>query len=236
MNQTRTLHPLAWVGIGCAVLVVVGAVAVFALGLFAKNKISDFADAVENNPVGTAARAYAAVHPDIEFVAADEETERITFRNKETGEELTVDYADLKEGRLVLEDGEGRQTRLEGSEGSGVSVTTDEGTTRFGAGGDEDIPSWVPRVDGVELSSAYSSVTGGSAAGMIQATGIPNEQIFEGYRERLSAEGWEIASEQSVGGVARIFEARLADGDRQITVTWTEGNDAVALTYRGDAE
>ncbi|HSF39476.1 MAG TPA: hypothetical protein VLT87_06755, partial [Thermoanaerobaculia bacterium] len=108
----KGLGPLAWVGIGCGALLVIGVVAMFAVGYIAKRQLDKF----EDNPAMAAATLAVRLNPELELVKADEENNTLTVKNKKTGEVVTLSAEDIKEGKFT--------------------VTTDEGTTTFDADGD----------------------------------------------------------------------------------------------------
>jgi hypothetical protein len=228
LSDRKGLHPLAWVGIGCAVLAVLAGVGIVAAGWFVKNKAEELVENIENRPVETAARAFAALNPEVEFVSADEEAETIVLRNTRTGEEVTIDYADLKEGRVTFETEEGTTTLESGGE-EGLSVTSPDGTFRVGGGAD--LPAWVPLPEGVETQAAFTSTRQGETSGTFTLTGRPAEEILAYYRDALPGRGYVLESSSSVSGMAeQLVFANAADG-RRITITSTTTDGAVAVTF-----
>jgi hypothetical protein len=229
LSERKGFHPLVWVGIGCAVLVVLAGVGVVAAGWFVKNKAEQLVDNIENRPVETAARAFAALNPEVEFVSADEDAETVTLRNTSTGEEITIDYAELKEGRVTFQGEEGTTT-FDTSE-EGVTVTSPEGTLQIGGG---DLPSWVPRPDGVETQATFSSTAeGGQVTGTFTLSGRAPAEVVAFYRETLPAQGYTLESSTNVSGVMESLVFASSSTDRRISVVSSPDQGTVAVTYEG---
>ena len=143
--QKKGQSPWVWVAIGCAGILVLGAVVAGIGGYFLVGKAREVAEEMEEDPIAASARFIAAANPEIELVTADKDNRTVTFRNTETGEEFTFDYDDIEEGRISFTSG-GESASIElDTEGEGVTITSDEGTTTFGASSDLwDLPDWVP--------------------------------------------------------------------------------------------
>jgi len=125
----RKSKVLVWVLLGCGGLIALVLIAMLALGLFIRHRASEFG----GNPGFAAAKMLAAMNPNVEVVAADEATGKITLRHKRTGKTVTLDFRDVQEGRISFEDEDGKkveiETRGEGGRGS-VTVKEPDGTTR----------------------------------------------------------------------------------------------------------
>lgn len=243
-QQKKGLSPLAWVAIGCAVLVVLAGVVAVGGMWFVGRKVSQFAEEAEKNPALTAAKAIAAFNPEIEVVDAESDQDRITFRNTKTGETFVVEAQDVKEGRISFESKEGKVTvDTSGSEGSGtLTVTNDEGTTviRGGAGEAADVPDWIPRYPGASISGTYTaSGPEGETGAFSLATGDSPREVLDWYKETLEGEGYEIRSQSFSGqgqGLVGLITATHPDSGRSVTVTATrEGEETrAAVQYTSE--
>ncbi|HVS12767.1 MAG TPA: hypothetical protein VMV46_02495 [Thermoanaerobaculia bacterium] len=229
MAERKGLHPLAWVGIGCAVLVVLGVVAVVGLGMFAKSKIEDFAEQVENRPVETAAKAFALVSPEIAFVAADEESKTATFRNVSTGEEVSVSLADIQQGRVVFSR-DGEESTFDVDAEDGLRVRGPDGEAVFGGGGAAKAPEWVPIPPDARTANAFTQTSGGRASGTFGVEGVGSEALLEFYRKALEDAGFTIDESSYSGGGQSVRNLRGSDGEgRTLNVTVpSEGGAVVA--------
>lgn len=190
--KKKGLPPLAWVGIGCGVILLIGLVVVIAGGLWVGSKVKEVAD----NPEMAAAKAYLAANPELELVEADDEARTLTVRNVETGEVMTVDASELREGRLTFTDEEGQEVSMgmeEGEDGQGAFTVRDrEGneTFRVGSGGEENIPEWVPRYEGVTLEGTMMNRTAEETSGAFSfETEDSVDAVLDFYRQALEDEG-----------------------------------------------
>ncbi|HVR97292.1 MAG TPA: hypothetical protein VMW27_11805, partial [Thermoanaerobaculia bacterium] len=112
----KGLSPLAWVGIGCGALLVVGFI-VFAIITFViGRKVKQMAD----NPDAAAMTAIEWVikaNPDVELVKSDPDTKTFTVRDKKTGEVTTVSLEDAKNGKFSV--------KKQGADGKEESANVD---------------------------------------------------------------------------------------------------------------
>src|ERR1700712_1765267 len=86
----KALSPLAWVGIGCAVLFVIALLALGGIGAIGSYFIKKQADKFEKNPTMAAAEMVVRLNPDLELVSSDEKTNTLTIKDKKTGEVTTL--------------------------------------------------------------------------------------------------------------------------------------------------
>ena len=123
-QEKKGLGPWVWLGIGCAGILALSAVAFAVAGYFIYGKAKDVAREMEEDPVAATSRLIAAANPEIELVDADKSNRTITFRNTETGEEFTFDYDDIEEGRFSFTSGDESASiefNAEGDTGGGRS-------------------------------------------------------------------------------------------------------------------
>lgn len=228
-QQKKGLSPLAWVAIGCAALVVLAGVVAVGGMWFVGRKVSQFAEEAERNPALAAAKAIAAFNPEIEVVEEESDEKRITFRNTDTGETFVVDAEDVEKGRISFESAEGKVTvdTSGAQDGGSVTFTSEEGTTVFRGGqeGVEDVPGWVPRFPGAELSGAYTAAgpEGESGAFSLTTADEPRE-LLDWYKATLRADGYEIQTESYSGQEESFFgliSAVHAGSGRSLTVNAT---------------
>lgn len=237
------LHPLAWVGIGCAALVVIMMVSIGALSWWgwSKAKAAGLDPAsIKENPVLVAAKVAVMGNPDLEVVDADPDSELITIRNKKTGELITLNYEDLEEGRFSwtadgeevtvdVSDAEDGTVRIESSDGDGFALTT-------GAAVSEEIPEWAPVYPGTEPANRGTMSTNDTVNGNFTlSTDDPVAEILDFYRTALKENGFEVTVNTYSGGDnegAMINGAREA-GNRNVIVVIgrDDGATTVNVTY-----
>jgi hypothetical protein len=237
--KKKGLHPLAWVAIGCGALLVVGLIVMAVLVNLGVSKVKQFAKEAEEKPVTTLARTFAALNPEVELVEADEETRRITFRNTKTGETMTFDADDIEDGRITFETPEGKVSlgAEGGEEGGTLTVTSEEGTAVFRGGSEAgDIPDWVVRYPGAELTGTFTMNAGDAAGGSFsESTADSLDEVFDYYQRQLKRGGFELQVQTFSDGSReqRIVIATSTDPPRNqmVTLAAEGGRTQAAVQY-----
>jgi len=233
----------AWVGIGCGALMIMVLVVVMVGGFFVARKVKDVAADFEENPAMATAQMIVKFTPELEEVSTDEEAGTITVRNTETGEEITVNFEDIEEGKFSFTTDKGEITvdASEMKESGSIKVTDDEGAVVFSTGGavSEDFPSWVPLYPGSEPTNRHTMRTEQEQTGGFELeTPASVKEALEFYRATLADEGYEVAvntftQDDSEGGmvngshgekgrnVVAIFSSE-AGGPTKIVISYSE--------------
>ena len=255
--QKKDLSPWAWVAIGCGCLVLLTFVVFVALGTFVFKKgqemveeatgsesVSEFLDDLQEDPAKVTAETIIRVNPELDLISTDDEAGTITFRNNRTGEEATLNFEDIAEGRfsVTTEEGEFSVDAAAGGSGSGgVTIKGPEGEARFGAATDlSDLPSWVPTYpDAEESHSTMHSVGADGVTGaFISQTSDSAEEVV-GYFKRLFADqGWEVGSESMTRtgeGVLGAVTGEMGDRTLNVVVVESEGKSQVTINYNDTA-
>jgi hypothetical protein len=232
--KKKGLPALAWVGIGCGVIALIVLIVLAAGTCWGVSKVKEFGE----NPEMNTAKLIVAANPELELVESDDEAGTLTVRNTKTGEEMTVDVSEIKDGRLRFRDQEGQETSIgmeEGEDGEGAfSVRDSEGneTFRVGAGGEENIPGWVPRYPGVELRGTMSSRRGGKVEGAFTfETADPADEVADWYAEELADQGMtETGRSDNRAGDQRLLNLGFeGDGRQTNTMITTDGGKTTAV-------
>lgn len=196
--KKKGLPPLAWAGIGCGGLILIVGIVVVAVGIFAAKKIAE----ATKNPSQTVARIVVQSNPEIEKVSENEETGEMTIRVKKTGEQVTLKYSDLAEGKVVVKDAQGNETSL------------------FG-GDPASIPAWVPRYPGAtEETVVFQRVEPTQITGGISSTTSSSlEDIKAFYEKQAGTLGLtsSTSSSTSLNGNSS-FKFGFSDSKRDIQV------------------
>ena len=147
----------------------------------------------------------------------------MTIRNTETGEEITVNFDDIEEGKFSFSTDRGEVTvdASELEESGSLKVTDDKGGVVFATGGAvaDDIPPWVPLYPGTEPSSRHSMKTEEELSGGFELeTTDPVAEVLEFYRSKLESEGYQISvnsfsQDDSEGG---MVNAQSEDPKRSV--------------------
>lgn len=192
-----------WFAMGCGILMILGIGSCFAVGYFVQKKVENVAADFEKNPAKAAAELAVKLNPDVELVSSTE-TE-MTVRNKKTGEVVTVDFEDAKEGRFTFK--------------------TKEGEATFGVGTDAKVPDWVPVPADATLTGNYEATSPDGSAGAFTIT-TPSgtvESLMAFYKEKLDAAGFQVQT-MTAGGTASggTVTGTGADGKRAVNVLVSE--------------
>lgn len=237
-TEKKGLSPLAWVAIGCLGVLVLGGVAATIAGLFVVGKVRDVAREMEEDPVATTARFIAAANPAIELVEADKESRTVTFRDERTGDEFTVSYDEIEQGKITFSSN-GETTTLEvdteGGDAGQVTIRSDEGTAEFRAGAEvADVPDWVPEFPGVTPRGSFSSQAGSGRAGAFSfETSETLEEVLAFYENGVGEAGLSVQSRTTTPDSALLVAgteegrglsivANRKDGSVEVVVNYTE--------------
>lgn len=229
----KGLGPLAWVGIGCGVLLVLGMMVVAAGGWFAKKQI----DKVAENPGFAAAELLVRANPDLEVVSTDRSKNTLTVKNKKTGETLTINADDANNGNWTFTNEKG-ETASFGATEEGVKITNEKGEeTTFGAtpGGPKNLPSWVPVYPGGTVQGTMDSTTGeGRTLMYTVSTSNSVDEMATFYESKLKEAGMTVektnmsTNDQSS---TSMLSGKTGDGKREMGViisnTPDQGTQAV---------
>lgn len=238
--EKKGLSPLAWVGIGCGTLVVLFFAGCVVAGYMGMAWLGGIVGEFEDNPAMASAKMIVRTNPELELVSSDDEAGTLTIRNRETGETVTVDLQQIEEGRIRFESADEEITLgvESGEEGEGgFTVEDKEGETRFrvGAGGDADIPDWVPRYPDVQPSGTSLMRSGDELnGGFTLETEDSVEDVIAHYREALEEAGFtESSYTTSQSGDRRNANLVAESGDRQVGIMASSDADTtqVVVTF-----
>lgn len=203
----KGLSPLAWVGIGCGALLLLGVIAFAGAAWWGANKIKDFAE----NPEKIAELVIRA-NPDVEVVSTDKETGTITVRDKNTGEEMTLNLKDIQEGKIEFKSKEGTMTM----DGTGVKVTDEQGQTSTfsAAAGTGDLPDWVPVYPGGESQGTFATDTPEAKAGGVTVKTTDSvDKVVKFYEDKLKADGYSV--QQSTSSANGTISGAVVSGSTE---------------------
>lgn len=206
-----------WFAIGCGFLLLLVLLGLGAGCWWLGNKAKEFAD----NPEVAAVKMIAAANPDIEYVDADPEAGTAKVRNVKTGEEIEVDFDDLKEGKLRWTV-DGKESSYEVDESSGTIKFQTEGedgvqTAEIGRG---DTPGWVPVYPGAAYQGGFRTSSGDRASGTASyQTGDSSDAVIRFYRQWMEGEGMEITTGDMTSSGESIRTLTGEQDGRTLTVT-----------------
>ena len=250
------MSPWAWVAIGCGGLAVIVVVAFLALTFFAVKKgkeafeeatgsesFQEMIQDLQDNPAKAAAKLAVGLNPELDVVSTDDEAGTMTIHNNKTGEEVTLNFEDIAEGRLSMTTSEGEYSidasdagdGADGGEG-GVVFKGPDGEARFGAGANlDDVPDWVPVYPGAsETQGTFHSTTGTGVMGAFTAktTDTP-QKVLDHFKQLFGDQGYEIGAESMTKTGDASFGAitgEQAGQGRSINVVIMESQGATSVT------
>lgn len=228
----KKMSPWAWVAIGCGAIAVLAVIAIGATvaagGWFLKKQASKF----EENPLIAGAELAVRANPDVELVESDAEAGTITFRDKKSGEVITMNAEDIKEGKLSITTKDGTAT-FDGSttdDGGTLKVTNEKGEEAVftaGATVPKDLPAWLPVYAGSTVEGAYDATNAGSRNAMFTMKTADNiDQVVEFYEAKLKAAGLKVdrSSYETNGQKAITLVGTSEDSKKTATIAVTNAD------------
>ena len=167
---------------------------------FVKGKFEEFA----KNPEKAAAEMMVSANPELEMVSQNDETGEMTIRTR-NGEEMTLSYADISEGRIRVTDKDGNETRI--------------GSTDLSR-----VPGWVPKAgDLSDAVSFYQSETGDEISGQFSGRTAASPEEIEAEIETQALALDMTAGGRSTMGVQGVSTTTLnfSGGGRELRVVIT---------------
>jgi hypothetical protein len=220
-----------WVLVGVfGFFLLVSVVAGFALRMFVHK--------VTENPALTMAKLLTAGNPDVEVVDSDPRKNTVTFRDKKTGETITLNFDDIKKGKLEFKGPKGEVATIE-AQGSGQNGTVQfkgpDGQMTFGAGADAKMPAWVPVYPGSTPVGTFSMQGADGSGGSMQfTTKDPASAVLTHYENTLKSAGFKITA--NVTGNANGSNGGMLSAEDEgtkrtvvVTVGAENGNTTVAV-------
>ena len=233
----KKTSPIVWILVAVAGLVVVFGLLMVAGGLFifSKAKQAGFDPGLmRENPALAVTKMITAMDPNVDVVGVDEDRGLITLRDKESGKTVTVNFEDVKKGKISFESEEGEKMTLEaageGEEGS-FRMKSSEGTFEFGTAASGKLPGWLPVYPGAEMEAIMSHDTpeerGGNAA---FTTGDSVERVMNFYARGLERAGMEVSTTQHTGlDSGAMVNAHSADSNRRALVIIGTGEEGTTV-------
>jgi hypothetical protein len=186
--------PVVLILVGCFGLIVIAGLIALATGMFVVHKAQQAGldpDLMRRNPGVAVAKMLAAANPDVEVVSVDEDKGLITLREKSTGKTISMNFEDVKKGKIVFK-GEGGEEATIQSEGDSLAIKTKDGVVK--AGGTWNPPGWIPVYTGATVSSgAHSqSPTEEAGAGYLSTTDSI-EKVLNFYEGAFKNQGLQVS-------------------------------------------
>ena len=230
--------PWLWVLVGCFGLIVIVCAGMLVAGFFVAHKAKQAGldtALMQKNPGLAAAKMVAAMNPNVEVVSTDEDRGTITLREKSTGKKVTLNFDDVKNGRIVFKDDEGGEVAIQGDGKEGVTVQTKEGTMR--AGSTWTPPTWLPTYSGAKVESGSNVQSAASDGGVGSFTTTDSvDNVLKFYEDSLKGQGMQVTRQVVSGdGANKVGTLSAHDSDQRknvsVTATGEGGATKIVLTY-----
>lgn len=226
-----------WVIGGCLGIVLLGGLAILGLGYFGVKKFQETtglsSEEFQNRPAFAAAKLLTALNPDIELVDADERTERITIREKNTGKTVSITLDELKQGRIrftddsgeefemrVQEDGESGSLQIQGRDGRQV--------LNIGSSASANLPAWVPTPEGSYSNRQQISTEGNATYTGRLTTPLSADEFTAWFEKAATDSGLQMKSRTvstSNNAVNIFLHAEGNGGKRTLSAMGNQNSD-----------
>ncbi len=219
--QKKGTSPLVWILGGCGGVLVLAAIAFAVVTYWGVHKLKGYAESAKKNPAVFAAKLAVAANPDLEVVSSDDEDGTVTIRNKKTGEQITMNAADIKNGRLKFKDEKGEEVTFEGSGEKGkegLRIKSSKGTMAFGDVDAVKMPAWVPGYAGAKVMASTRQKTEDGFTGTYSfQTPDAAATVVARYEGELAGAGFAV--EKTGAGPVESLHAKADGGKRTVAVT-----------------
>lgn len=239
-EQKKGMSVWGWLAIGCGAIAVLGIGSCFAVGFFIQKKAKSVAEDFEKNPAKAAAELAVRMNPDVELVSSTEH--QMTVRDKKTGEVVTVDFEDAKNGRFTFRSKDGEATidadAAPSGEGGTLRVTgTDGETAVFSAGeGTARVPEWVPLYADGDRVANFDVNTAEEHAGTVTiTTSAPVATVMAFYKAKLEAAGFEVQTMTLEGPTSGGTVTGTTAGQKRavnVIVSVADGRTQAMVTFK----
>jgi len=225
----KKTSPVVWIIVGVlGFFLLVGIVISVGVGMFVHK--------VKQNPALAMAKLLTAANPEVEVLSADEGQSTVTFRNKKTGETVTMNFDDIKQGRIEFKGPKGERATInahgDGQSGS-LEIKSPEGSMQFGAGANAKIPDWIPAYPGATPQANFSMQGGDGSGGTFSYTTKDSaEAVLAFYNRSLTGAGFKITSNVSGnanGASGNMISAEEEASKRTMVITLGSENGTTTV-------
>lgn len=238
--QPAKKGPWLWVLVGCLGLIVLVGLAVGGGMLFIAHKAKQAGldtELMKRNPGLAAAKMAVALNKDLEIVSTDEDGGTMTLREKSTGKQITVNFEDIKKGKIVFTDETGKTATIEGGSDGSITATSEKGTMR--AGGKWSPPDWLPVYAGATIEGGSQIQSPASEGGVGTLTTSDSvDDVLKFYEDALKGMNMKVAKAVSSSDNNRTGSVNAQDdaAKRHVNVVATSegGSTKVVINYSAE--
>jgi len=225
--------PWLFIGLGCLGLVLVAIVGTVVLVGWGANKVAQVAKDAGMNPEQFAAELIVKANPDLELVRSVPNEKTITIRQKSTGEEITLSFADIAAGKFSIKQ-KGKEISIDSQSQAGggvITVTEDDKTTQITTStAATKLPAWLPSTPSLRFAEGgYQITENGVASGLATATSSESVATLHAfYKAELEKEGFAVEENKIDVGEVEVATLQATHGNdgRNLTLTIQKSKDA----------
>lgn len=229
VEKKKSSKTLIYVLAGCGVLSFLAIVVVVIAFFFVGSKIKSFS----SNPEEAIIKLIMANNPDVEVVEVDRENQKITIKNKKTGEIMVLNFSDVKKGKIRWE-GKGGKGSIEmsgGEEGGKIEIYDEGKKSTITYGSDSNIPKWLPEFKGFNVVNQVNSRGENENSGSIELeTEKDMEIVIKEIENNFKGKGFKINrtfSQTGEGQKSSMLQGGSEDGKKTFFVIVSEENSKV---------
>jgi hypothetical protein len=219
----RKTSPIVWILLIVGGVFVLGIAGVVGTGFFLVHKAKQAGldtDLMQRNPAYAAAKLMVAANPDLSEVSHDDRAGTITLRDNKTGKVTTMNFEDLKQGKI----------RFSGTDENGKTATVEIG------GGAGKLPSWIPEYPGSTAQATFAvkadASDGGEGGNFTFTTHDSPAKVLSFYQDKTKDLGMKVNMTTS-GDQGGMIVAADEVTDRSLTIIIGGGSNetTVNVTY-----
>jgi hypothetical protein len=217
---------LMWTLIGCGGFLLIGVIAVVAIGWYGYGRMKQAGfdpELMQRNPPLAAAKLAIGLDNEKELISIDEKNNTLTVKDKRTGKTITLTFDQDKNGNITFKEtsADGKETSMsikgDGDKGS-VEINTPEGTTKIGGNSSSKLPDWLPQYPDVEIEGTYEVENNeSSSVGFTFTTDDSIEEVIDFYEDELKSAGFKITT-QAKGQNSGSVVANDAGNKRHVVI------------------
>ncbi len=233
--QKKGMSVWAWLAIGCVGLLVLGGVVAGGVVWWGAHKVKSMAQDFQAHPETAAVKMIVAMNPDLELVSTDEAAGKVTIHNKKTGETVTMNMSDVKNGKFSFSTPQGEGSMTFDQQAGKMEIHGANGEVAQ-IGGAAQLPDWVPAYPGGVPQGVYSASDASQSGGTFGLTTADSvDDVFAWYKSQLESAGYKVTETHYSGpqGNGGMVAGESADGKRTVTFTLAtdSGQTRVAGVY-----
>jgi hypothetical protein len=228
----KKTSPIVWILAGVFGLIVLAGIAVIAGGLFIAKQVRD----ASGNPALATAKIMAMANPDVEIVSSDDAKQTVTIKEKRSGKVITLNFDQIKAGKLEFEQ-DGQKVTVDSS-GEGLNVKGSDGSTiQIGTEASAKMPSWLPSYPGATAQGTFAMQGGSESGAAVSFTTQDSiDKVSKYYQDAFKTAGLTVnvnMTTQDGKAAGGMIIGESADKKRSAVVNIAPGDEGatVGITY-----